>query len=107
MGQIIKGSNGFLALVTSEEVLDAEKKFCIRDELLEKGFKLSKTENATFIGFAGLVKKVLSGEVPKGSAVLLMLTGKGIRRNFSLYKPDLETEPKLHESKYIFDALKY
>ncbi|MEM4663183.1 MAG: pyridoxal-phosphate dependent enzyme, partial [Candidatus Diapherotrites archaeon] len=103
--KIIKGSQGFLVIVKPEEVLEIVDKYGIRNELLEKGFVLSDTEKATFIGFAGLVKKILSGDVPKGSSVLIMITGKGMKSSFALFKPDFEVDPKLHTSRDIFNAL--
>jgi len=91
---IIKESKGMFSMVTPEEVKETVKKYGVLTELESMGYEFSKTENASFIGFTGMVKKIESGEIPKQSNIIIMLTGKGFHDEFVKLKPDLIVDPQ-------------
>jgi hypothetical protein len=93
--RMLEASNGLLDAVTPHEVNAMVEQYGIAEEVENLGYRLSQTEKAAFIGFAGLAKKVELGEIPKGSNVILMLTGKGLREDFVLVAPDFIVNPKV------------
>ncbi len=88
----LKQSRGNLAVVDPQEARGGEKEF--RDSLAQHGYQLTNTENSSFIGYAGLVKQVAEGMIPKGSTVLLMVTGKGAKPQFEQIEPDAVVLPQ-------------
>lgn len=102
--QTLKSTNGLLAAVSPEQVSSAMSEYGIQEELREMGYQLSPTEKASFVGFAGLVAKIRSGEIKKGSRVILMLTGKGLHENFVQQWPDFTADPNKHKPKDVMNA---
>lgn len=101
---MLKSSEGILSTITPDETLMFQEDYGIREALEELGYKLSDTEKAPLIGYAGLVKNVRSGVIPKGSNVILMITGKGVRQDFVLEKADFLANPKIHRPFDIFNG---
>ncbi|MFH1464413.1 MAG: pyridoxal-phosphate dependent enzyme [Pseudomonadota bacterium] len=113
-------SEGDLARVDRDEVLRAEEELGIRDEVeailtgldpqLGRGLtRLSETERASFIGFAGLVQRIREGRLPGHGQpldVVLMLTGKGRHREHVLEQPDFVVTPGLHQPRDVVAALR-
>jgi threonine synthase len=101
--RMLKRSNGLLKSIEPTEVNAIEGRFGFCGELGALGYSLVPTERAASIGFAGLLSLVESGAIPKGSNVLLMVTGKGSRKGFIQEKPDFVVDPKKHRP---FDILR-
>jgi hypothetical protein len=94
---MLQASHGILDAVTPAEVRALVEKYGIAEEIRALGHRLSDRENASFIGFAGLARKVESGEIPNGSNVILMLTGKGFRESYVQEQPDFVVDPRFHK----------
>jgi len=90
---MLRESDGMLTAVSPEEVRNYIERYGILDELKGMGYSLADTEKASFVGFTGLAKQVESGKIPKGSRVILMLTGKGNKHDFSFANPDTTVAP--------------
>jgi threonine synthase len=103
--RMLLASKGILASVTPDAVRAMVEKYGIAEEVSALGYNLAPTENASFIGFAGLAQKVESGEIPKGSRVILMLTGKGQKNSFVLERPDITVNPRIHKPYDILRCL--
>lgn len=93
--RMLEASNGMLDAVTPHEVNAMVEQYGIAEEVENLGYRLSLTEKAAFIGFAGLAKKVELGEIPRGSNIILMLTGKGFREDFVHVVPDFIADPNV------------
>jgi threonine synthase len=102
--RMLRSSNGLLDAVHPEEVKASVEKYGIAEELQALGYALSETERAAWVGFAGLAKKVESGEIPKQSNVILMFTGKGCKESFVQTQPDFIVDPKVDDP---VDVLRY
>lgn len=66
-----KESNGMIDLVTDEEILEAYQLLAQREGVF--------AEPASCASIAGLIKQVKSGEIKKGSTVVCVLTGNGLK----------------------------
>ncbi|NEU30074.1 threonine synthase [bacterium LRH843] len=64
-------SNGAIDLVTDEEIVEAYKLLATREGVF--------AEPASCASIAGLIKQVRSGEIKKGSTVVCVLTGNGLK----------------------------
>lgn len=71
----IEDSDGLFPVIDPETTMRHE--VGLHTALRNEGYGLGKTENASLIGYAGLVELVEAGKIPRGSNVLLMITGKG------------------------------
>lgn len=103
--KMLKDSKGMFCMVEPEEVGKIIEEYGIRKEIEAMGYRLSDTENSAFIGFTGMIKKIISGEIPKESRIILMLTGKGHHNNFVHVKPDFVVDPKIHKPQDIMDNI--
>ncbi|MFA5287595.1 MAG: pyridoxal-phosphate dependent enzyme, partial [Candidatus Omnitrophota bacterium] len=103
--KMLLDTNGDMLAVSPRETQQAAMRYEILRELENMGYKFTETENASFVGFAGLAKMVEDGKIPKGSKAILMLTGKGQRQNFILEKPDFTADPGVHKPRDIVEAL--
>ncbi len=102
--RMLKESNGMLVSVTPEEVKELVRIYRVREEIEKIGYKLSDTENASLIGFAGMIKKIILGEIPPNSRIILLFTGKGYHKNFNRMKPDFVFKPSIHNPQKIMNA---
>ncbi len=100
-----QASQGILDAVTPSLVTAMVEKYGIDEEIRSLGYRLARTENASFIGFAGLAKGVEEGTISKSSNVILMITGKGDRPQFVQEQPDFIMEPRLHKPSDILSAV--
>jgi len=89
--QTMKDSHGILVAVEPETVRSREKE--LRVSLARYGHILTNTEWSSFVGYAGLVGLVRNGDIPRGSTVLLMITGKGRKKCFESITPDAIIRP--------------
>ena len=103
--KMLLATRGMLTAVTPQQVRAAEQEFGIREELVEMGCHFEDTERASFVGFVGLVEKIKSHEIRRGSRVILMLTGKGYHDTFTHQRPDFTADAHLHKPADIFAAV--
>lgn len=104
--RVLLATNGILTAITPEQVSTAMQELGVREELAELGYHLADVEKASFVGFAGLVEKVKSGEIEQGSRVILMFTGKGYHDTFIREQPDFIANPRKHKPRDIMEAVK-
>jgi threonine synthase len=103
--EMLLATNGILTAVSPEQVRAATQELGVREELAEMGYQLADCEKCSFVGFAGLVEKIKSGEVEQGSRVILMLTGKGYHNTFVRECPDFVADPNQHKPRDILAAI--
>lgn len=72
--EMLKETNGLFPVVTPDDSERFGGK--IRPILKNYGYELAETERAPCISYAGLVDMVANHQIPRGSTVLLMITGK-------------------------------
>jgi threonine synthase len=101
--RMLKSSNGILESITPDEVNARAERYGFLEELCAAAGPLAPTEKAPLIGLAGLAKLVEQGAIPRGSNVLVMVTGKGLHDGFVREKPDFVADPRLHKP---FDILR-
>jgi threonine synthase len=95
--RMILASNGMLDTVTPADVIHMVEKYGISEEIRDLGYRLAETEKAPFVGFAGIAKAIEAGCILKGSNIILLITGKGCRKDFIQEQPDCVMNPKLHK----------
>lgn len=105
LARMLRETNGMLVAVSPEQVTRCLEEYDLQNELAGIGCHLVATENSPWVGFAGMVQRVLSGEIPRGSRVLFMLTGKGQHGSYTLQEPDFVADPHEHGPEDIMAAL--
>lgn len=87
----LKISKGTLIAIEPHEVISIETE--LRNALSKHSCFLAKTERASFVAYAGLVKLIRNGYIPHGSLILLMITGKGLKPDYEPIEPDAIIPP--------------
>lgn len=103
--EMLLATNGLLTAVSPEQVRSTTRQFGIQEELADHGYHLAESETCSFVGFAGLAEKVRSGEVERGSRVLLMLTGKGVHDTHVVEQPDFVVDVRRHRPRDVMAAV--